>query len=261
MVELNELVRYTHALLEVDRFHDYCPNGLQIEGKQPVQKLVAGVTACQELLDAAISENADALIVHHGYFWKGENPAITGLKRNRVKCLLDADISLLAYHLPLDAHPEVGNNAQLAEVLGLQKLGTFAGSGSSPDSSYSSGIEMAMHGELIEPVDGEILAQRIQERLQRKPLHISGTRNPIKTIGWCSGAAQSYLEQAIALGLDAYITGEVSEQTVHIARESGIHFFSAGHHATERYGVNALGKHLAEKFSLDYQFVDIDNPV
>lgn len=252
MIKLNELVRYTHDLLEVDNFRDYCPNGLQVEGRDTVNKLVAGVTACQGLLDAAIKENADAILVHHGYFWKGEDPTITGLKRSRVKSLLDAGISLLAYHLPLDAHPEVGNNARLAEVLGLQKKGTF-GFGSYPD--------LALHGELIEPMDGEAFAQHIQSRLQRSPMHIKGTSKPIQTIGWCSGAAQSYLEQAVALNLDAYLTGEISEQTVHIARESGIHLFAAGHHATERYGADALGAHLADKYSLDYQFIDINNPV
>lgn len=258
MVKLNELVRYANDLLEIDRFRDYCPNGLQIEGKTEVNKLVTGVTACQGLLDAAIKEKADAILVHHGYFWKGEDQTITGLKRNRVKSLLDADVSLLAYHLPLDAHPEFGNNARLAEVLGLQKKGTFGSAfGYSTDSSQ----EIAMLGELVEPMDGDTFAHHIADCLQRSPLHIKGPDNPIRTIGWCSGAAQSYLEQAAALGLDAFLTGEVSEQTVHIARETGIHFYAAGHHATERYGAESLGQHLAEKFSLDVQFIDIDNPV
>ncbi len=258
MVKLDELVQYTNDLLEVDNFRDYCPNGLQIEGKSEVNKLVAGVTACQDLLDAAIREKADAILVHHGYFWKGEDQTITGLKRNRVKSLLDAGVSLLAYHLPLDAHSEVGNNARLAAILGLQKRGTFGSAfGCSTDSSQ----EIAMHGELVEPVDGEAFALHIADCLQRTPLHIKGSSNPIRTIGWCSGAAQSYLEQAAALGLDAFLTGEISEQTVHIARETGIHFYAAGHHATERYGVESLGQHLAEKFSLDVQFIDIDNPV
>lgn len=258
MVKLDELVQYINGLLEVDNFRDYCPNGLQIEGKSEVNKLVAGVTACQDLLDAAIREKADAILVHHGYFWKGEDQTITGLKRKRVKSLLAADVSLLAYHLPLDTHPELGNNARLAAILGLQKKGTFGGAfGYSTDSSP----EIAMHGELVEPVDGEVFALHIADCLQRTPLYIKGSSNPIRTIGWCSGAAQSYLEQAAALGLDAFLTGEISEQTVHIARETGIHFYAAGHHATERYGVEALGKHLAKKFSLDVQFIDIDNPV
>lgn len=260
MIKLDELVRYTNDLLGIDKFRDYCPNGLQIEGRAEVNKLVTGVTACQGLLDAAIKEKADAILVHHGYFWKGEDQAITGLKRNRVKSLLDAGVSLLAYHLPLDAHPEFGNNARLAEILGLQKKGMFGNahsSSSDPDSSQ----EIAMVGELVEPVDGDTFARHIADRLQRSPLYIKGSGNPIRTIGWCSGAAQSYLEQAVALGLDAFLTGEVSEQTVHIARETGIHFYAAGHHATERYGAESLGQHLAGKFSLDVQFIDIDNPV
>jgi len=257
MVKLDELVRYLHGLLAVDSFRDYCPNGLQIEGKSEVNKLVTGVSACQGLLDAAIRENADAILVHHGYFWKGEDQTITGLKRKRVKSLLDENVSLLAYHLPLDAHPELGNNARLAEILGLQKKGTFGSDfGYSSDSSQ----DIAMHGELVEPVDGETFARHIEDRLQRSPLYIKGSSNPVRTIGWCSGAAQSYIEQAVALGLDAFLTGEVSEQTVHIARETGIHFYSAGHHATERYGAESLGQHLAEKFTLDVQFIDIDNP-
>ena len=260
MVKLDELVQYTNDLLEIDNFRDYCPNGLQIEGKSEVNKLVTGVSACQDLLDAAIREKADAVLVHHGYFWKGEDQTITGLKRKRVKSLLDSGISLLAYHLPLDAHSQVGNNARLAEVLGLKKEGMFGG-----DSSLSSGSgaspEIAQYGELLEPVDGEAFARHIEDRLQRRPLYIKGSSNPVRTIGWCSGAAQSYLEQAAALGLDAFLTGEVSEQTVHIARETGIHFYAAGHHATERYGAESLGLHLAEKFSLDVQFIDIDNPV
>ena len=258
MVKLDELVQYINGLLEVDNFRDYCPNGLQIEGKSEVNKLVTGVTACQDLLDAAIREKADAILVHHGYFWKGEDQTITGLKRNRVKSLLDSDVSLMAYHLPLDAQPELGNNARLAAILGLQKKGTF---GSAFGYSTDSSPEIAMYGELLEPVDGETFANHIADCLQRTPLHIKGSSNPIRTIGWCSGAAQSYLEQAAALGLDAFLTGEISEQTVHIARETGIHFYAAGHHATERYGVESLGQHLAEKFSLDVQFIDIDNPV
>ena len=258
MVKLDELVQYINGLLEVDNFRDYCPNGLQIEGKAEVNKLVTGVSACQDLLDAAIREKADAILVHHGYFWKGEDQTITGLKRNRLKSLLDSDVSLMAYHLPLDAQPELGNNARLAAILGLQKKGTF---GSTSGFSSGSSPEIALYGELNDPMDGEAFARHIEDRLQRRPLYIKGSSNPVRTIGWCSGAAQSYLEQAAALGLDAFLTGEISEQTVHIARETGIHFYAAGHHATERYGVESLGQHLAEKFSLDVQFIDIDNPV
>ncbi len=249
MIQRDELLRYLHELLDVDAFSDYCPNGLQVEGREEIRTLVCGVTACQALVDAAVAAGADALLVHHGYFWKGEQPTITGLKRRRVQTLLDAGINLLAYHLPLDAHPRLGNNAQLAQRLGLSASGGFAGEPA-----------IALTGSVDEPVSGEGFAARIADSLRRTPLHIPGRAAEIRRIAWCSGGAQGYIEQAAALGVDAYLTGEVSEQTVHIARETGLHFFAAGHHATERYGAQALGAHLAERFALQVGFVDIDNP-
>lgn len=249
MVQRDELLRYLHELLDVSSFSDYCPNGLQVEGRTEIHRIVSGVTACQALVDAAVAAGADALLVHHGYFWKGEEPTITGLKRRRVQALLDAGINLLAYHLPLDAHPQLGNNAQLARRLGLTADAAFGGTPA-----------IALSGRVDEPVSGEALAARIRESLQREPLHIPGRASEIRRIAWCSGGAQGYIEQAAALGVDAYLTGEVSEQTVHIARETGLHFFAAGHHATERYGAQALGAHLAERFGLQAEFVDIDNP-
>lgn len=250
-VSRNELVGYCDQFLNADLFQDYCPNGLQVEGKAEIGTLVSGVTACQALVEAAIEAGADALLVHHGYFWKGEDPRVVGMKQRRLKRLLQHDISLIAYHLPLDAHPRLGNNARLAAMLGLEVEGGFAG---------KPGAEIAVQGRLSESLSGAALAERLQSLLGRQVLHEPGGPEVIRKIGICSGGAQGYIEQAAALGLDAYITGEVSEQTIHIARECGIHFYAAGHHATERYGVQALGEHLAERFGIEHRFIDIDNP-
>jgi dinuclear metal center YbgI/SA1388 family protein len=250
MVELQELVSFTDDLLEVERFRDYCPNGLQVEGRPEIRRLVTGVTACQPLLDAALAVGADAILVHHGYFWRGEDVTLTGIRRRRLKTLLEHDISLLAYHLPLDAHPLYGNNVQLAARLGFEVAGRFG-----PEQPA-----IGLHGRLPAPLKGEALAQHLREVLEQTPLHITADR-PIRTLAWCSGAAQGYIEDAIRLGVDAYLTGEASEQTVHVARENGIHFFAAGHHATERYGVQALGDHLAAQFGLEQEFIDVPNPV
>ena len=251
MISLNELVSYTNALLDINAFRDYGPNGLQIEGRAEIKTLISGVTASQALIEAAVDEGADAILVHHGYFWKGEDPCIVGIKKQRIAHLLDAGISLLAYHLPLDAHPELGNNVCLAKELGFAIKGTF-GEGPGPD--------IAFHGELAKPLSGDQLAGLLIKRLGRTPLHIPGQTEKIKTIGWCSGGAQGMIDLAASKGFDAYLTGEVSEQTVHIARETGIHFYAAGHHATERYGAPTLGAHLAKQFDLTHQFIDIDNP-
>lgn len=252
MVQLTELVNYTHSLLAVDRFQDYCPNGLQIEGRAEVRRLVCGVTACQALVDAAVAAKADALLVHHGYFWKGEAAPITGIKMRRIKALLDAGISLLAWHLPLDAHPEWGNNAQLGERLGLITTGPFP---------VQDNAAVGLQGRLAEPQSADSFAKRIESVLGRRPLHVAPNERWIKTIAWCSGGAQSYIEAAADAGVDAYLSGEVSEQTFHLAHERDIHFFAAGHHASERYGVQALGQHLACKFDLESEFIDILNPV
>jgi len=252
MVLLQELVRYTNELLDIQSFRDYCPNGLQVQGGNEVQTIISGVTASQAFLDEAINAGANALLVHHGYFWSGEDPCIVGMKRQRLARLLGADVSLLAYHLPLDAHPDYGNNAQLGKLLGFAVSGSF---GRAP------GDSLGLHGTLPKPMSAQALTQHLQATLGRAPLHIPGAVDPIRTVAWCTGAAQSYIEQSVMVGVDAFISGEISEQTVHVARESGIHYFSAGHHATERYGVQALGKHLAERFGLQHRFVDIDNPV
>lgn len=251
-MQRDELVNYLADLLQVDSFQDYAPNGLQVEGSPTVEKIIAGVTASQALVDAAVAKGADALLVHHGYFWNGEDPCVAGMKRRRLKALLDAGINLLAYHLPLDAHPQLGNNARLADLLGLRAEGGFGG-GNGPD--------IGLFGEVGSPQSGEAFAALLEQTLSRRPLHIPGPQAEIRRIAWCTGAAQNYIEEAAVLGVDAYLSGEISEQTVHIAREVGIHFYAAGHHATERYGVQAVGVHLADEFGISVEFVDIDNPV
>ncbi len=251
MIELKTLQAYCHDLLEVDRFQDYCPNGLQVAGRETVQRLVTGVTASQALIDAAVEREADAILVHHGWFWRGEDPRIVGMKHRRLATLLQHGISLLAYHLPLDAHPVHGNNAQLAQRLGLSVEGRFG-----PEAP-----QIGLYGGLPGAETSDAFASRIEKALGRAPLHVAGSDRPVRTVAWCSGAAQSYIEVAVALGVDAFLTGEASEQTVHVARECGIHFYAAGHHATERDGARALGEHLAAEFGLEVEFVDIPNPV
>lgn len=253
MIKRDDLLAYCDDLLKSKLFRDYCPNGLQVEGRDDIRRLATGVTASQALIDAAIAMQADAILVHHGYFWKGENPCVTGMKRHRLKALLDAEINLFAYHLPLDAHDIYGNNVQLALRLQIESQGCFGGSGGDPD--------LARYGEFAKAVSVMEVEERIFQALGRPVQHIAGGPEKIKRVGWCTGAAQSYIEAAAEFGLDAFISGEISEQTVHVAREYGLHYFAAGHHATERYGVMALGEHLAEKHVINVQFIDIDNPV
>ncbi|MCQ2030266.1 Nif3-like dinuclear metal center hexameric protein [Stutzerimonas zhaodongensis] len=249
-VALTTLVEETDRYLNAVKIADYCPNGLQVEGRPQVQRIVSGVTASQALLDAAVEARADVVLVHHGYFWKNEDPRVVGIKQRRLKTLLSNDISLLAYHLPLDVHPEVGNNIQLARVLGLTVEGALE-----PDNPRSVGLV----GSLEPPLSPSDFMQRVRSSLGREPLMIEGP-DLIKRIAWCTGGAQGYIEQAVAAGVDAYLTGEVSEPTVHIARENGLSFFAAGHHATERYGVQALGEYLAKRFAIEHLFIDCPNP-
>lgn len=249
MASLEELVTYINQLLQINNFKDYAPNGLQIEGGEIVDSLVAGVTASEALIDVAIEQQADAILVHHGYFWKGENPCLTGMKGRRIRKLVKHDISLLGYHLPLDAHQELGNNTQLAKLLGLFVEGVMDEQG------------VGNVGTLEKPCSLDVFTQRVASVLQREPLVIAAGDHPVKRIAWCSGGAQKYLQKAADMGADTYLSGEISENTVHEARELGVHYIAAGHHATERYGIQALGEHLQSKFALQYQFVDIDNPV
>ncbi|WP_239952676.1 type 2 GTP cyclohydrolase I [Pantoea sp. Z09] len=242
-----ELENIVNQQLNSSAFSDYAPNGLQVEGRAEIKTLITGVTASQALVDEAVARNADAILVHHGYFWKSEPAVITGMKRNRLRALLANDINLYGWHLPLDAHPQLGNNAQLAKLLDIEVKGEVQ--------------PLVFWGELATPLSGEALAQRIEQRLGRTPLHC-GDHAPaqIRRVAWCSGGGQGFIDSAAAFGVDAYITGEVSEQTIHSAREQGIHFFAAGHHATERGGIKALGEWLAEQHGLDVTFIDIPNP-
>lgn len=244
----SELEQLVNQLLNAAAFKDYGPNGLQVEGKSEIKKIVTGVTACQALLDEAVRLEADAILVHHGYFWKNEPSVIKGMKRQRLKTLLANDINLFGWHLPLDAHPELGNNALLAKLFGIEVKGEVE--------------ELLFWGEFAQPVSGEQLAKRIEDTLGRTPLHC-GDNAPalIKRVAWCSGGGQGFIDAAAAFGVDAFISGEASEQTIHSAREQGLHFYGAGHHATERCGIQALGEWLAENHGLDVTFIDINNPV
>lgn len=248
-----ELAAYLNGMLMPERFRDYCPNGLQVEGRAEIGRIVCGVTASRALIEAAIARDADAILVHHGWFWKNEDGRVTGFRKQRLQALLAHDINLFAYHLPLDAHPDLGNNAQLAQRLDWAITGHFAdqeiGFLGTPG-AVSQGLTFAR----------DIVAQ-VESVLGRRPQLIGDPEREVRTIAWCSGGAQGYFEQAILAGADLYISGEISEQTVHLARESGVPYMAAGHHATERFGVMALGVHLAECCGLACDYVEIDNPV
>jgi dinuclear metal center YbgI/SA1388 family protein len=252
MITRTELLAYLDETLEPGRFQDYCPNGLQVAGKQEISTVISGVTASESFLQAAIEADADAVLVHHGYFWRGEDQRVTGMKQRRLKLLLENDINLIAYHLPLDAHPLLGNNAQLAKILGLEVDGRMSGTGEPA---------LGVCGCLPAPRSLSDFADHIELKLNRKPLVVKGHERPINTVGWCTGAAQGFLQQAADLGLDAFISGEISEPTFHTAKELGINYIAAGHHATERYGVQAVGEALAQCFNIRHHFIDIDNPV
>lgn len=251
----DQLLTQLSSWLKPEQVQDYCPNGLQVEGSASIEKVVTGVTASQALIDQAVAVGADTLIVHHGYFWKGEREPITGMKRRRIKALLDANINLLAYHLPLDVHPEFGNNVELIKLIN---------DANSPEAIYP--VEsvaprgVLMMSQLSEPCTGNELAERLETLLQRPLTASVQNATTIQRIAVCTGGGQSFIEAALNAGADAFITGEVSEQTIHVARECGIQFFAAGHHATERYGIKALGEKLAGECGLDVQFIDIDNP-
>lgn len=252
MISCDELVAACNQRLTPERFQDYTLNGLQVEGRQQIRRVMSGVTACQELLDEAVAWEADLVLVHHGYFWKNEPVAVTGMKRRRLATLLNHDIGLLAYHLPLDAHPELGNNVLLGKDLGIEVAGCL---------DDDTGLGLLWHGELSSPVLPGQLAARVAERMQRTPLLVEAPQGrEIRRIAWCTGGAQDMISAAAEAGMDAFISGEISERTTHLARELGIHYLAAGHHATERYGARALGQWLGETFGVEHRFVDIDNP-
>jgi dinuclear metal center YbgI/SA1388 family protein len=248
MHDINAIARYCDELLDVASVTDYCPNGLQVAGQRPVARIVSGVSACLALIQAAAADGADAIVVHHGWFWKGDDPRLIGMHGRRVAAVMASGLSLLAYHLPLDLHPELGNNRELARVLGIDQ----------PRPATADGL--VWRGQLATPLRGSALAEHVAKRLGRAPLHVSVQDRDIRQVAWCTGAAQRFIDRAAALDVDLYLSGEVSEQTVHMARELGIDYMAAGHHATERYGVQALGERLAERFGLSHRFIDIDNP-
>lgn len=248
-MELNLLVTELANFLQVGKFQDYCPNGLQVEGRPQVRRIVSGVTASQALIEAAIAADADAILVHHGYFWRGEAAEVTGLKRNRLKRLLTHDLSLLAYHLPLDAHAEVGNNVQLGHVFEW------------PITRYLDDKNMLPMAELSKAMTLAQLGEHVSASLGRQAQLLGDPQKQVRTVAWCTGAAQSYIQQAVNAGVDVFISGEVSEQTWHTVCETETAYISAGHHATERYGVQALGQWIAEKYGIEHIYVELDNPV
>lgn len=249
MTDAKTLGQAFDALLQPEKFRDYGPNGLQVEGDRQVRLLVSGVTASRALIEAAIEAQADAIVVHHGLFWRGQDGRVTGWMRERLRLLLAHGIHLFAYHLPLDAHPELGNNAQLARVLGLQTEGRF---GEQDLGFVGTGAQAWGRP--------EALAEHVAAVLGRPVTCVGGSDRPVRRVAWCTGGAQSYFESAIAQGVDAFITGEISEPQAHLARETGVAFLACGHHATERYGAPALGSHVAQALGISHRFIEIDNP-
>ncbi|MDR3413716.1 MAG: Nif3-like dinuclear metal center hexameric protein [Formivibrio sp.] len=245
----NELENYIGQLLSVAHFSDYAPNGLQVEGRLQISRIATGVTASLAMIDAALAQGADALLVHHGYFWKNENPCIIHTKKTRLARLLVNDLNLLAYHLPLDAHPELGNNAQLGLKLGLIPTGRFGEQ------------TLGWLGELEAPLSLAAFANRVEKVLERTPIALGSPNKLIRRVAWCTGGAQSYFHEAANLEVDCFLTGEISEFVTHLAQETGKAYIAAGHHATERFGIAALGEHLASTFGIDHVHIDLPNPV
>lgn len=246
MIDHRTLLQACDSLLQPERFKDYGPNGLQVEGARPIRKLVSGVTASRAFIEAALAAGADALFVHHGLFWRGQDGRVTGWMRERLRLLLAHDVHLLAYHLPLDAHPELGNNAQLGRVLGVQWDARFGEQ------------DLCFAGTTDWP-DAQALASHVRRVLGRDVTCVGGTR-PVRRLAWCTGGAQGHFESAIAAGVDAFITGEISEPQAHLARETGVAFLACGHHATERYGAPTVAAHVAAQLGLQHEFIEIDNP-
>jgi dinuclear metal center YbgI/SA1388 family protein len=247
-MQREELEHFLETTLESGRFADYSPNGLQVEGRSRIERVTTGVTASLALVEEAVRRGADALIVHHGYFWKGESACLTGYRRQRIATLLRHEINLFAYHLPLDAHPELGNNARWGAIMGWRALGRFGAQ------------DLGWHGEIPKACALAELARQMEARLSRKPLLIGDPERLVRRVAWCSGGAQGYLEEAAKLGVDVYLSGEISEQTLHIAQETGVAYLACGHHATERFGIKALSEHITHTLGLPCEFIDLENP-
>ena len=252
MITQRELSDYLHRYLSCDEFSDYAPNGLQIEGRPLIARVCTAVTASEQAISEAISLNADALLVHHGYFWKGEDAVLTSMKRRRVSLLLNQDINLYAYHLPLDCHSELGNNACLGRLLGVFDVKKHP---------IKQCRDLLWEGVLPNVMTARELSNIINQQLGRSPLCVPVSEKPISRIAWGSGAAQDFIEEASPVGVDAYLSGEISERTYYQAHELGVHYFSCGHHASERFGIRALGEHLSTHFDLKHHFIDSANPV
>ncbi len=252
LVRRKELEHYLHTYLMCDQFNDYAPNGLQIEGREDIRRICTAVTASDEVIKIAISQQADVLLVHHGYFWRGEEAVICGMKRRRIGQLMAHDINLFAYHLPLDCHPKIGNNACLGKLLGVDAIERH---------TIDKTPNLLWTGTFLKPYKALDLSSFLFETFNRLPVQVLGSDKPIRHIAWCSGAAQQYIENAKQLGVDAYLSGEISERTYYQAKELDLHYFSCGHHATERYGIQTLGEHLRAQFGIDHEFIDSFNPV
>ena len=255
-VATQELAQWLDANLNVAAFKDYCPNGLQVEGKTHITRIVTGVTASEALLQAAVERHADAVIVHHGWFWKNEDPRVRGPKRQRLQLALKHELNVFGFHLPLDAHPEWGNNAQLGLRLGLSPRWNADGKPQlcGPDN-------LVWLGHTSDGNTVQDIADRIRTTLKREPLVIGDPNARPTKVAWCTGGAQGFMDAAIDAGADLYITGEASEPNYHLARETGVAFIAAGHHATERYGIFALGQAIAAQFDVQVEFIDLDNPI
>ena len=252
MAKLQDIIQWCDQTLKSPEFKDYAPNGLQIEGKTEVHKILAAVTASQDAIDAAIRENADLLLVHHGYFWKGEAYPITGMRGKRIKSLIQHDISLLAYHLPLDSHPSLGNNAAIADLLRLERIEALDPSERHPIGNI---------GYLNQPMPVEEFKKFVSEKLKFDAIHLPADKNIIEKVGFCTGGAQDFIVKAAEQDCDAYISGEVSERTFYEAKELGVHYFACGHHATERYGVQRLGQAISEQFDIEHVYFELNNPI
>ncbi len=250
MIKLVDVIAHLDEFLAVDKVRDYCPNGLQIESTTEVNKIITGVSANIDLIDAAVSRGADTILVHHGFFWKGEEPTITGVKGGRIRSLIKNNLNLLVYHLPLDIHSGVGNNALLAKRLEVTVEGGFGRAGN---------IDLGIYGRLATKLSAVDLQKKIASILGRKPEITGSSDKLISSVGICTGAAQDFIEEAALAGVDAFISGEISERTPHMAKELGISYFAAGHHATEKFGIQALGEYLAENFEVEVEFIDIEN--
>ncbi|MEB3767668.1 Nif3-like dinuclear metal center hexameric protein [Acinetobacter sp. MD2] len=252
MATLANILNWCDQTLKTAEFKDYAPNGLQIEGKPEIKKIMCAVTASLDAIEACIQQKADVLLVHHGYFWKGEAAAITGMRGQRIKKLIQHDISLIAYHLPLDAHPEYGNNASIAELLNLTQLEALDPTEKHPIGNI---------GYLEQPLSIEAFQQLLAQKFQRDIVHLPATSQTIQKVGFCTGAAQDFITKAAAQQCDAYLSGEVSERTFYEAKELGVHYFACGHHATEQFGVQRLGQALAQQFDLEYSYYELENPI